>query len=430
MSKQKKFNLLTVVIALTANMSVQAEEIPAIDCIIEPNVIVDLSSPVVGVLDTLTVDKSDEVKKGQLVATLNADVEAVNLHISKEKLNLSRVEYDRAVELYREKAITLSDKDKSENEKNLYELDIKHAQANLDLRKIRSPIDGVIVKRYAMPGEFVETRPILQIAQLDPLRIEVVSPVSNYGKIVKGMRAEILPEFGDYKTLIAKVVVVDKVIDAASGTFGVRLELSNKDYAIPGGLKCQVRFLPELAREDDIEAVTEVLNQFDADGSIMSEVADIDETLMCSSIGPYKDKEKLRLLLEELYSGIQKKELRTDTVEISYVVASEAYSSYAVAGSKIRSMKLDGIKDIARLNDDKQHRISFGLYNNKKLADNRVSDLLAKGYKVKLIPKSKKVSIYWADIIYSSEFVDTLNNLVTYSRRNVCGENIKLSLLK
>lgn len=248
MFKQNKIYLLLVLSALMSAISVQAENIPAIDCMIEPNIMVELSSPVAGVLDTLTVDKSDEVKKGQLVATLKSEVEMVSVKTSAERLKLSRLENKRAVELYREKVITLSEKDKSENEKKLFELELQQAKANLNLRQVKSPIDGVVVKRYAMPGEFVETKPILQIAQLDPLKIEVVSPVSNYGKIVKGMRAKILPEFGEYGTLIAEVVVVDKVIDAASGTFGVRLELANKDHTIPGGLKCRVIFIDEIVK--------------------------------------------------------------------------------------------------------------------------------------------------------------------------------------
>jgi hypothetical protein len=39
------------------------------------------------------------------------------------------------------------------------------------------------------------------------------------------------------------VTVVDRVVDAASSTFGVRLELANPDYRLPAGLKCRVRFL-------------------------------------------------------------------------------------------------------------------------------------------------------------------------------------------
>ncbi len=106
MIKQKKINLLMVLSALMLAVSAQAENIPTIDCMIEPNVMVELSSPVAGILDTLTVDKSDEVKKGQLVATLKSEVEMVSVQTSSERLKLSNLEHKRAVELYREKAIT------------------------------------------------------------------------------------------------------------------------------------------------------------------------------------------------------------------------------------------------------------------------------------------------------------------------------------
>jgi multidrug efflux pump subunit AcrA (membrane-fusion protein) len=38
--------------------------------------------------------------------------------------------------------------------------------------------------------------------------------------------------------------VVDRVVDAASGTFRVRLELANPGNRIPAGIKCAVRFAP------------------------------------------------------------------------------------------------------------------------------------------------------------------------------------------
>jgi hypothetical protein len=37
--------------------------------------------------------------------------------------------------------------------------------------------------------------------------------------------------------------VVDRVIDGASGTFGVRLDLRNPNGVIPAGAKCNVRFI-------------------------------------------------------------------------------------------------------------------------------------------------------------------------------------------
>ena len=455
MLNKNKINLLMVLSALMPVISVQAENIPAIDCMIEPNIMVELSSPVSGVLDTLTVDKSDEVKKGQLVATLKSEVEMVSVQTSTERLKLSNLENKRAVELYREKAITLSDKDKSENEKKLFELELQQAKANLNLRQVKSPIDGVVVKRYAMPGEFVETKPILQLAQLDPLKIEVVSPVSNYGKIVKGMRAKIIPEFGEYKNLIAEVVVVDKVIDAASGTFGVRLELANKGHTIPGGLKCRVSFIDEIVKAKPADttniATAKIVPDMpisgnDVDSDVTSNVTSntemrslaakaeklaADETLMCSSVGPYKNRETLTKLLEELSSDLKQTDLRTDTeVKTRYLVLSEIFSSAKEASDSMKLMSASGIKDIAKVNIAGIHQISLGVYSQHTLAKNRVANLKNKGYEVMLKPSKKQVNRYWADITYSPQSVEMLNIVIPENNRVACNKTIKLSSLK
>ena len=83
---------------------------------------------------------------------------------------------------------------------------------------------------------------IIRISQLDPLNVEVVLPVAIHGLIYREMTAEVRPEAPFDEVRSAKVVIVDRVIDAASGTFGVRLELSNSDLRLPAGLKCSVEF--------------------------------------------------------------------------------------------------------------------------------------------------------------------------------------------
>ena len=102
-----------------------------------------------------------------------------------------------------------------------------------------------VVKRILAPGEFADPPQILEIAQIDPLRVEVFAPAALLPRIAKGMRAEVLLEAPIGGTHQAEVTVVDRVIDAASGTFGVRLALPNPDYALPAGLNCRVRFVEE-----------------------------------------------------------------------------------------------------------------------------------------------------------------------------------------
>jgi hypothetical protein len=72
--------------------------------------------------------------------------------------------------------------------------------------------------------------------------VEVILPAQVFGKIKPGMRATIVPELPEYGEHTAKVTIVDKVIDSASSTFGVRLEMPNEKQKVPSGLKCVVKF--------------------------------------------------------------------------------------------------------------------------------------------------------------------------------------------
>jgi hypothetical protein len=56
------------------------------------------------------------------------------------------------------------------------------------------------------------------------------------------MKAEVQPEEPIGGTYPATVTVVDRVLDAASGTFGARLEIYNPNNKLPAGLKCKIRF--------------------------------------------------------------------------------------------------------------------------------------------------------------------------------------------
>jgi len=77
---------------------------------------------------------------------------------------------------------------------------------------------------------------------MDPLRVETFLPISVHGHIKVGDPADILPEAPVGGSYPAKVVVVDKVFDAASNTIGVRLELPNPELRLPAGIHCRVRF--------------------------------------------------------------------------------------------------------------------------------------------------------------------------------------------
>jgi hypothetical protein len=104
----------------------------------------------------------------------------------------------------------------------------------------------VVVEVMRKPGEFGAITfkdPIMKLAEIDPLHVEAVLPSSMYGKVRRGQRATVVPEAaigGRYETTVS---IVDPVIDAASGTLGVRMMLPNRKGLIPAGVRCRVEFL-------------------------------------------------------------------------------------------------------------------------------------------------------------------------------------------
>lgn len=214
----------------------------AFDGLIEPSETVRISSQVPGILASIQVERGDRVDKGAIVARLDSKVETAAVELALARKDFARRKVQRNEELYRKNLISVHDNDEMETELRIADLQLREAREKLEIRIIRSPIDGIVAERLLSPGEYVGEEPILELVRLDPLYVEVFVPVAYFGKIKSGMGARVTPEFPDPRTHRARVVIVDRIIDAASGTFGVRLELPNPGYALPAGLKCRVAF--------------------------------------------------------------------------------------------------------------------------------------------------------------------------------------------
>jgi hypothetical protein len=102
------------------------------------------------------------------------------------------------------------------------------------------------MERMMHPGEVADLsdarKPILKIADIDVLHVEVVLPVEAYGMVKPGSQVDVAPEVAGSGKHVATVKTVDRILDAASGTFGVRLELPNKSHKLPAGVKCKALF--------------------------------------------------------------------------------------------------------------------------------------------------------------------------------------------
>ncbi len=452
----------------TAAAEVRAELVQPLDCVINPSEVADLGSSVAGVISTVEVDRGDPVQAGQIVAQLDSRVEQAAVELARARAGLrgevdlrrentafSQRQYARAKDLYSKKVLSTNDMDERETEvkvakiqlgqardnKLLAGLELQRAEQVLDRRSIRSPFKGVVMERYKTAGEYIEDQPVVRVAQLDPLYVEVLVPVELLGKVRGGAQAEVWVDAMDAGTWTAQVDRIDPVADAASGTYGVRLTLPNPDYTLPAGLGCQLRFLEEqevavvaqraakaadAAKEVAGNGASHTLqaqpldsepatgNGTNREPPLEQDPAPLAEKEVasapavggtpegvsndCKFAGPYAESDTAKQHAQSLRDqgleiGVQQKQ---ELVQVGLWILSEPLTSKEEARTLVQDLRAAGVKDffLTAPNGGKRYA-SLGFFKNRRLAEDRVADLARKGFATRLSPWRKHRSTYW-----------------------------------
>lgn len=219
--------------------------------VIAPREDVRLSTPVDGVIVEYYKKEGDPVVKGEAIVRLDdrlekAEVEradAMRLGAQAE-LNRSQKDFDRVTTLHGEKIA--SDKQKEEA---TYQLETAKSHAiqgqaaydaatvQLSNKTITSPINGIFFKKTKSVGESVNRLEVVARV-LDDKQLEMVlfCGPQLFGKFKVGQEVKVKLLDGPNKGMIvtATVLSTDSVIDAASGTFRVKLDLKPSEYVVAG----------------------------------------------------------------------------------------------------------------------------------------------------------------------------------------------------
>ena len=241
----------------------------ALGCLIEASAVAEVGTAVIGIIDSVHVERGDLVRRGQVLAQHESRVEravvvlaeakvahTADLRAAQSQIDFAQKKAERTATLTELNFVSGQAREQADTEAEIARtrlaqaseqqaLAVKElhlARAQLAQRTLHSPLSGVVVERYVSAGERVENRPVFKIAQIDPLRVEVVLPAALFGSIKTGSVARITPELAGTAAREARVTIVDRVVDAGSNTFRARLSLPNPDQALPSGLRCKVDF--------------------------------------------------------------------------------------------------------------------------------------------------------------------------------------------
>lgn len=203
----------------------------------EANVVSRIS----GLIESITVEEGDRVRKGQVLAVIDAKRQQYDLDRSEAEVKIIEQELNRLNKMSNKEFISADSLAKLEY--NLQAAIAKKDLAELQVKESRviSPIDGVIAKRYVKAGNMAkEFGDLFYIVNQDELHGIVHLPEQQLTSLKLGQEAQIFSNQQSNQTIDAKVLRISPIVDPQSGTFKVTLAVPNENARLKAGMFTRV----------------------------------------------------------------------------------------------------------------------------------------------------------------------------------------------
>jgi RND family efflux transporter MFP subunit len=237
---------------------------------LEGQATVDVSSKVSGRLEEVAVRIGDRVAKGGLIARVEGreiqeqvrqaeasfDVARATVRQREADLKFAQTNLDRSRSLFERQLLprqTLDDADarhqSSQAQLDLARAQFAQAQARLDELKItlnateiRSPVNGFVGKRLLDPGAFVSSNtPVVSMVEIDHVRLVTNVVEKDLRRVRVGSNAEVEVDAYPGEIFRGRVARVAPVLDPATRTAQMEVEVPNVDFRLKPGMYSRVR---------------------------------------------------------------------------------------------------------------------------------------------------------------------------------------------
>jgi multidrug efflux system membrane fusion protein len=226
---------------------------------------VDIKSQVIGQLKEINFTEGADVKKGDLLFTIDPASFKANLDKAQAALNqdladlkLKKVTFERNKTLFEKQLISKQDFDKysadlagSEAQVRLDTANVELAKINLDYCYIKSPVDGLSGKHMVDIGNILTANDgptLVNIKTINELYIDFTVTEVDLGKVREAMskgtlKVEISTNDAPDKFYSGELSLLDNAVDNTTGTFLLRAIVSNTNRELWAGQFVTVRLI-------------------------------------------------------------------------------------------------------------------------------------------------------------------------------------------
>jgi RND family efflux transporter MFP subunit len=205
-----------------------------------------LYAKVPGYLKWMGFDKGDQVKKGQLLAVIDAPEVEEQYRQAQADYKIKKVTYQRLANVWKENpdVIAKQDVDMAEAAAEAAKHLMESRRTLLDYTKVYAPFSGVITARFADPGSMIQAAtgsatqaaPLYTIMDLDIVRVYASVPQEAALLAKPGVKVVLTSRELDPQAFTAAITRTTGALDPATRTLLAEIDLANKDHRLKPGM--------------------------------------------------------------------------------------------------------------------------------------------------------------------------------------------------
>ncbi len=190
---------------------------------------VTVSAQLPGTITSILVANGQNVKKGQVLAIMDAATVQAQIDALKKNSELSNLMYEKQKALWEQSIGTEMQYLQAKNQKESMEKNLETLNQQYEMTKIKSPINGTVDDVIAKIGQSASPGlPAFRVVNLSQMKVTAEIAERYAGKVKIGDDVTVsFPDAG--KEITKKITAVSQVINSASRSFTVDIKLGPND---------------------------------------------------------------------------------------------------------------------------------------------------------------------------------------------------------
>jgi membrane fusion protein (multidrug efflux system) len=197
---------------------------------------------VAGRIDRIAFDEGQSVKKGALLATLDAAETRALVASSRAQAGLDKQRLDRAADLRKKGFISQQALDEAQSNYARSVAKQREDEAKLAKSEIRAPFAGVAGLRQVSEGAFVAAgTDIARLEKIDQLKLDFRIPEIFFGQLKSGLAVSVAVDAFPQQSFAGKIYAIEPAIDEQTRTVLARARVVNADLRLRPGMFARVQ---------------------------------------------------------------------------------------------------------------------------------------------------------------------------------------------